>query len=261
MSPSPVGALFQYWRKARRLSQLALAVTAEVSPRHICFLETGRARPSREMVLLLASALDVPLRERNALLLAAGFAPVYEETSLDAPELAPARAAIEAILRQQEPYPAVVMNRRWDILVSNTAAARFFGLLLPGGAPEPPNVLRLMFSPEGLRPAVVNWEEAAEALVRRAQREVVGHVLDDGTRALLDEILAYPGVPARWRSPGVDRPQLPVVPVSFRLGTATLSFFSAITTLGTAQDITLQELRVESFFPLDEATATAMKTL
>jgi transcriptional regulator with XRE-family HTH domain len=127
---SPIGTLLQHWRQVRRKSQLALAIEAEVSPRHLCFIETGRAQPSRDMVLLLASALDVPLRERNVLLLAAGYAPMYRETDLDSPELGAVRAALQAILRQQEPYPAVVMNRSWDILAGNDAASRFFGFLL-----------------------------------------------------------------------------------------------------------------------------------
>src|ERR1043166_7455867 len=133
------GALLQHWRKHRHLSQLALATEAEISPRHLCFVETGRSKPSREMVLLLASALDVPLRERNALLLAAGFAPVYSERGLDAPELAAVRAALDAILQHQEPFPAVVMNRHWDVVATNRAAARFFAFLLgaPAAAPRP----------------------------------------------------------------------------------------------------------------------------
>src|SRR5215510_7198895 len=159
---SSVGSLLQGWRKARQLSQLALATQAEISPRHLCFIETGRSRPSREMVLLLASALDVPLRERNALLLAAGFAPLFRETDIADPELAPARTAVESILRQQEPYPAVVMNRHWDVLFGNAAASRLFGFLLDSRElPSPMNVVRLMFDPAGLR-----WEQAAEALVR-----------------------------------------------------------------------------------------------
>jgi transcriptional regulator with XRE-family HTH domain len=253
--PSPVGALLQHWRQVRHMSQLALATEAEVSPRHVCFIETGRAQPSREMVLLLASALDVPLRERNSLLLAAGYAPMYRESNLDAPELAAARAALDAILRQQEPFPAVVMNRRWDLLSSNDAASRFFGFLLdPAPAPESPNVLRMMFDPRGLRPYVVNWEAAAEALVRRVHREAVGGAPDGPTLELLDEVLAFPGVPRSWRKPNLETPLVPVIPVIFRKGSRTFSFFSAVTTLGTAQDITLQEIRIECFFPLDAET-------
>src|SRR4051812_21700388 len=154
-----IGALLQYWRKTKSLSQLALAMEAEVSPRHISFLETGRAKPSRDMVVQLATVLGVPLRERNQLLLAAGFAPLYREARLDAPELGPVRAALDAILRQQEPFPAVVMNRHWQILHMNQAGQRFFGMLLGDRAGRPvPNVLRLMFDPKELRPHVTNWE-------------------------------------------------------------------------------------------------------
>ena len=259
-----IGPLLQYWRRARSLSQLALAHEADVSPRHVCFLETGRAKPSREMVLHLADTLAVPLRERNALLLAAGFAPMFQESTLDGPELAPVRTAIHAILNQQEPYPAVVMNRHWDIVETNRAAARFFGMLLGDRTPpDPGNVLRLMFHPEGLRPCVQLWETVAQALVRRIHREAIGGALDEAGRQLLAEILAYPGVPARWSSPDLDlgAPMVPVVPVSFRHDARVLHYFSAVTVLGTPQDITLQELRIECFFPLDDATAAAARAL
>jgi len=253
--PTDIGELLQYWRKTRQLSQLALATEAEVSPRHICFLETGRARPSRDMVLLLASVLDVPLRERNALLLSAGFAPMYSEASLDAPELSSVRVALEAILRQQEPFPAVVMNRSWDIVRTNRAADRFFGLLLDDRpASGPANVLRMMFDPDRLRPYVANWDAVAEALVQRVQREAVGGVKDAATVKLLDEILAYPGVPSRLRTPNLGAPLVPVIPVRFHKRGQTFGFFSTVTTLGTPQDITLQELRIECFFPADDAT-------
>jgi len=252
---SPFGTLLQHWRKVRRVSQLALATEAEVSPRHVCFVETGRARPSREMVLLLASTLDVPLRERNALLLAAGYAPTYRETDLAAPELAPARAALAAILGRQEPFPAVVMNRAWDILEGNEGASRFFGFLLERETTgEPANVIRMMFDPAALRPFVVEWETVAETLLQRVQREAVGGIPDERTKHLLDEVFAFPGVPRRWRQPSPETPLVPVIPVTFRKDGQTFSFFSAITTLGTAQDITLQELRIESFFPLDAET-------
>ena len=258
---SSVGALLQDWRRARQLSQLALATQAEISSRHLSFVETGRASPSREMVLLLASVLDVPLRERNTLLLAAGFAPVYAESNLDAPELAAVRRALDAILAQQEPYPAVVMNRHWDIVRTNQAGSRFFGFLLGARAAGPANVLRLMFDPGGLRPFVTNWEAVAEALVRRVRRECVGGVEDAGTQQLLAEILSHPGVPAAVRQATPGAALLPVVPVSFQKGDRRFDFFSTVTTLGTPQDITVQEIRIESFFPVDEATATAAREL
>lgn len=262
---SRVGALLQYWRDARGMSQLALALEANVSPRHVSFVETGRARPSREMVVQLANALGIPLREQNALLLAAGYAPTFAESALDAPALKTVRRALDAMLTKQEPYPAVVMNRSWNILTSNSAAARFFGFLLgEQPMPSPANVVRLMFDPAGLRPHVTNWELVAEALVGRVRREAVGGVADEATSRLLQEVLAYPGVPARWARPDSEATSVPVVPVAFAKGSRRFSFFSAVTTLGTPQDVTLQELRIECFFPMDgetEANITALADL
>jgi transcriptional regulator with XRE-family HTH domain len=261
-SAKTIGPLLQYWRKARSLSQLALATEAEVSPRHICFLETGRAKPSRAMVMLLSSVLEVPLRERNALLLAAGFAPVYAETSLDAPELGAVQTALLAILRQQEPFPAVVMNRHWDIVRTNDAAQRFFGLLLGDGASSgPANVVRLMFNPNGLRPYVSNWEAVAETLVQRVHREAVGGIADAATEELLAEVLAYPDVPKRLHRLDLSTPSVPVIPVCFRKGEHAFNFFSTVTTLGTPQDVTLQELRIECFYPSDKATEERARAL
>lgn len=252
-----VGRLIQHWRRVRKKSQLALALQAGVSARHLGFLEVGRANPSREMVLLLAGVLDVPLRERNALLLAAGYAPIYRETGLDAPEMQHARTAVGLILQHQEPYPAVVMDRHWNMLMSNRAAERFFGQLLPPPSGDSPaNIIRLMFDPAGLRPFVANWESVAEALVQRVHREALGGVPDGRTAALLEEVLAYPGVPARWRSPDLLAPfPRPYLAVQFRKGSLAQDFFSTVTTLGTPLDITLQEIRIECFFPADERTA------
>lgn len=253
---SPVGTLLQYWRGERHMSQLQLGLRADVSPRHVSFVETGRSRPSREMVLLLASALEVPLRERNSLLLAAGYAPVYRETSLEAPEMQGARAAIDAILRKHEPYPAVVMDRHWDIVTTNHSAERFFGKLLEGLHPHrPDNVLHLMFDPDAARPRVVDWPTVAEQLIRRVHREVVGSVNDEGTAELLRDLLSYPDVPPAFASPNLDTPLEPIVPVAFDVGGDVFEFFSTVTTLGTPQDITLQEIRIECFFPLNDATA------
>jgi transcriptional regulator with XRE-family HTH domain len=258
-APQSIGQLLQYWRRTRSLSQLALAAEAEVSPRHLCFVETGRARPSREMVLHLARALNVPLREQNALLLAAGFAPRYAEASLDAPELAPVRSALDAILRQQQPFPAVVLNRRWDIVGGNDAAKAFFAWLLDGRTPEAPNVLRLMFDPRGLRPHVANWEAVADALLQRVQREAVGGVQDPATSALVRSLLAAPDLPPRLRRPNLEAPLLPIVPVSFAKDGKRYDFFSAVTTLGTPQDVTVQEIRIEAFFPGNADTDRAAR--
>ncbi len=261
-SVESVGALVRYWRETRRLSQLALAQEAETSARHLCFIETGRARPSREMVLRLARVLDVPLRERNVLLLAAGFAPGYSEHTLDGSDLEWVRRAIEALLRQQEPYPAVVMNRHWDVVASNAAAARFFGFLI-GDATDgkPMNVIRLMFHPQGLRPYVIHWPATAEALIRRIHREAIGRVMDKGTRELLHEVLSYPDVPSAWRQADPGTTVVPVLPVGFSKGGRTFNFFSTVTTLGTPQDVTAQEIRLESFFPADHQTGCYAREL
>src|SRR5215470_7922649 len=200
MTVSPVGTLLKHWRGVRRVSQLELALRAEVTPRHISFVETGRAHPSREMVLTLARALDVPLRERNQMLLAAGYAPLYRETGLDEASMSRVRAALDRLLAHHEPYPAVVMDRHWDVLRTNDAAAAMFAWLLDGAdAGDPPNVVRLMFGP--VRPHVANWEETGQALVQRVHREAVGGVPDAQTARLLDEVLALPGIPDAWRRP------------------------------------------------------------
>jgi transcriptional regulator with XRE-family HTH domain len=259
---SSVGRLIAQWRHARRKSQLALALDADVSSRHLSFLESGRAKPSREMVLRLADVLDVPLRERNELLLSAGFAPLYRETDWAAPEMHEARRALELILARQEPFPAVVMDRHWNLVLGNRGATRFFSWLVDlAQQPSPPNVLRLLFHPDGVRPFVTNWEEVAHALVQRVHREAVGGVPDEATRALLDEILGYPGVPARWRAPDFRVAPPPFMPVRFAKDDRAFRFFSTVTTLGTPYDITLQEMRIESFFPADAETEAATEAL
>lgn len=252
-----VGALLQSYRKARQLSQLALATEAGVSSRHLCFVETGRARPSREMVLLLSDTLDVPLRERNTLLLAAGFAPEFVESPLEGPLLTVVRCALDAMLLQHEPFPAVVMNRHWDILITNRAAASLFAFLLEGQLlRESNNVLRLMFHPDGLKPFVSNWSEVAEALLHRVRREAVAGIKDDATAKLLRELLGYPGIPASLgRTAGNRLPTtVPIIPVRFHREGREYNFFSTVTTLGTPVDVTAQELRIECFFPADDET-------
>jgi hypothetical protein len=208
------------------------------------------------MVLRLARVLDVPIRERNQLLLAAGYAPLYREVGLAGEESAAVRVALERILTAHEPYPAVVLDRHWNVVGTNHAAEAFFGWLLgDSNAGQPANVIRLMFDPDGIRPFVENWGAAADALVQRVHREAVGGIPDPATVALLEEALAYPGVPAQWRSPDLARTPLPVVPMEFRKGGLALSYFSTVTTLGTPQDAMLQEIRLESFFPADQTTA------
>jgi transcriptional regulator with XRE-family HTH domain len=235
------------------MSQLTLASEAQVSPRHVSFVESGRSRPSAAMVLTLARALDVPLRERNQMLLAAGHAPVYPQADLDSPAMAPVRAAIDRILGHH-PFPAVVKDRHWNLVTANEPAGALFGWLLGERASEPANVVRLMFDPHGLRPHVANWDEVAEMLIQRVHREAVGGASDPDTQDLLDEALAQPGVPEAWRTPDFVLAPTPMLPIVFSKDGLTVSYFSMVTTLGTPLDITAQELRIESFYPADDAT-------
>jgi transcriptional regulator with XRE-family HTH domain len=246
------------------LSQLDLAVDAGVSSRHLSFIETGRAQPSREMVLLLARALDVPLRDRNDLLTTAGYAPIYRATRLDAPALAQVRRALDFILRQQEPYPALVLDRHWNVLEANQGSARVQARFLDPQAVAalgPPNAMRLMFHPAAFRPWIVNWEATAASLIQWLHRDVVSGHGDAETRALLDELLSYPDVPRQWRSVDLDVSTAPFLPIELARDRVRLRYFTTLTTLGTPHDITLQELRVESFFPADAATEEVTRSL
>jgi transcriptional regulator with XRE-family HTH domain len=256
---APVGVLLREWRAARGVSQLGLALDADVSARHLSYVETGKSQPSRDMVVRLADALQVPLRERNALLLAAGFAPEYPETPLDTPELTQVRRAIDFTLEHQEPYPAFVLNRRWDVLCANRAAARIGAFLIGGSAHT--NVMRKFFDPRDLRSVVVNWEEVAGDLIRHLHEEVAAVPTDTCARALLDEVLRYPGVPTRWRTRDLATVPLPVLTVAFRKDGRELRFFSTIATFGTSRNVTIDELRIECTFPADDATAELCRAL
>jgi hypothetical protein len=209
--------------------------------------------------------LQVPLREQNAWLTAAGYAPVYRETPLGAPDLEQVRRALGFILGQQEPYPALVVDRHWNLLMQNDAARRLFGLFVDAETsarlPGPPNVVRITFHPQGLRPCIADWEALAGPLLQQIHREAVGGLPDEGTRRLLEEVLAYPGVPARWRVPDPGAHSAPVLPLALRKGDLAARFFTTIATLGTPQDVTLQELRVECFFPADRATEDLARRL
>jgi transcriptional regulator with XRE-family HTH domain len=259
---APFGALLRHWRQARGMSQLALAVEAEVSARHLCFLETGRARPSREMIQILAEVLDVSLADRNAMLLAAGYAPAYGQRDLDAPEVAHVRRAFQFVLRQQEPYPAVVVDGGWDVVMRNDAATRIFGLFLAGGGLRPEharNALRMVCHPEGLRRFIVNWEEFAGPLIQTLHREAAGGL--PAVARLRDELLAYPGMPVRWRRPDPDVVVTPVLPMRLRRGDVALAFFSTLTMLATPRDVALEQLRIECFYPADAATEETARRL
>jgi transcriptional regulator with XRE-family HTH domain len=248
MPSAPVGDLLRDWRQRRRLSQLDLALEAGVSTRHLSFVETGRAKPSPEMVIHLAEELEVPLRERNRLLLAAGYAPVYEERELDAPEMQPVHDAIQLVLDGHDPYPAITVDRGWALVASNRAAG-----LLMAGLPEdllapPMNVLRASLHPDGLAPRIANLGQWKAHLLQRLAREaaVTG---DPALRALHQELDGYPAPPGDGEVGDV------VVPLRLRIPGGELRFFSTVTTFGTAVDITVEELSIESFFPADRATA------
>lgn len=260
--PAPatrLGALLRQWRAARRVSQLDLALEAGVSARHLSYVETGKAQPSRDMVARLADTLDVPLRERNALLMAAGYAPEYPERALDTPELAPIRRAIELIVGHQEPFPAFVLDRRWEVLLTNRAAARVADVLIGGSRHT--NMVRQFFDPADLRAVVVNWEEVAGDLIRHLHDEVAAVPSDAGAYSLLEEVLRYPGVPSRWRTRDLGAVPPPLLTVHFRKGDQELRFFSTITTFGTPLDVTIDELRIECTFPADDATAEFCRAL
>jgi len=263
LEPRRVGPLLRQHRQRRRLSQLTLSLEAGVSTRHLSFVETHRAQPSRELVLQLAEVLQLRLRERNELLLAAGYAPVFPETPLDAAPMAELRRAVELLLRRNEPFGALALDRRWDVVMVNGAYAWLLGQLT-GAALTPyavleaprPNVLREFFDPRGLRPFVKNWDEVAGALVPRLLRERAE--ADEDHAALIDEVLAYPGVPRRPAASGAPRL---VVPLQLAVGGQVLSFFSTLATVGTPRDVTVEELRIESFHPVDEATSAAVAAI
>lgn len=252
------GARLRWWRKRRAMSQLDLAGAAGSSQRHVSFLESGRTQPSRDMVLRLATALDVPLRQQNALLLAAGFAPIWRESNLAAPELTPVNQALDYILTQQEPFPALVVDRRWNLLRTNASAGRLTTFLTgppsPQSTTDPINIAEWLLAPDGLRPFLVNWHEVAIYFLRGIQADAMA----DGTQenaALLHRLLAYPDVPALSHVPALEEPPSPVLAMHFRKGQTSLRLFTTIATLGTPQHVTVQELRIECFFPADAATS------
>jgi transcriptional regulator with XRE-family HTH domain len=259
--PDSFGMLLKQWRNQRGFSQLDLAVTSQVSQRHISFLESGRAKPSQEMVLQLAAFLEIPLRQQNLMLTAAGFAPIYAETDLSAPEIASVRKALDFMLRKQEPYPAFAIDRYWNLLLTNNAADRLLAAFI-----EPDklqtlfyldgkiNLMRVIFHPQGLRPFIVNWEDFANHLLQRVHREALFKEQSQQSIALLDELMSYPGVAEILHSSNRASQNTLLLTVQLKRNDLELQFFSTIATLGTTYDITLQELRIEFLFPADEAT-------
>jgi transcriptional regulator with XRE-family HTH domain len=249
---APVGELLRDWRLRRRLSQLDLASVAEVSTRHLSWVETGRSRPTPQMILRLAESMDVPLRERNTLLLAGGFAPAFAETALDAPALGPVLEALRAVLAAHEPFPAVVVDRAWEMVDANSGIARLTAGVAPDLLEPPVNVLRLSLHPQGLAPRIANLAQWRAHLLARLAREAAA-TADPVLGELLSELRGYPGgeqvVP-----PGGQV----VVPLRLRHADTVLSFLSTTTVFGTPQDVTVQELALEAFYPADSATRAAL---
>jgi transcriptional regulator with XRE-family HTH domain len=263
MTPSPtVGQLLREWRQRRRLSQLDLALDAEVSQRHLSFIEAGRAAPSRDMVLRLAERMSVPLRERNALLMAAGYAPSYRERPLTDPALAAARQAVDLVLASQEPFPALAVDRHWTLVAANAAVHRLLSGIDEALLAPPVNVLRLSLHPQGLAPRIANYEEWRAHVLHRLAGQIEASC-DPVLIALHAELKALPPPPRRLIPRKPMRPKEPdiVVPFDLIVGERVLSFLSTTTIFGTPVDITLSELAIELFFPADAETAKAVREL
>jgi transcriptional regulator with XRE-family HTH domain len=258
------GPELRRWRTLRGLSQEKLAEQAEISARHLSFLETGRSAPSRDMVLVLAGALDLPLREQNTLLAAAGYASVFRESPLEGSALGMVRRALDHMLAKHEPYAAVVMNRAWDVSRMNQGAARLFAWALGGRMPPPEvasNAMRALLHPEGLREVVVGWERLAAGLLWRTRREHAA-APDERVERLLAELAAYPGVPSRLGTAADELSgEQPFVTIHLARDGEELRFFTTLTSLGTPLDVTAQEIRIESYFPADDATEAFVRRL
>jgi transcriptional regulator with XRE-family HTH domain len=260
--PAPFGTLLKQWRNQRGISQLDLAVASQVSQRHISFLESGRAKPSRDMVLKLAMVLDIPLRQQNLMLSAVGFAPIHSQTDLSAPEMTPVRRAIDFMLQKQEPYPAFVIDRYWNLLLTNKAATHLLTTFIDPTDLQTQfyqdgkiNLMHVLFHPQGLRPFIADWENLAGHVLQRVQREAMTE--DEQSTTLLNELMSYPGVgELRYSSNQLSQDAL-ILTTHFKRDNREWKFFSTIATLGTPYDITLQELRIECLFPADEATEQA----
>ena len=251
---SDLGDLLKEWRGLRRRSQLDVSVDSGISQRQISFIESGRSVPSRSTLMHIAEALDIPFRERNVLLLAAGYAPLYSNAAWNSDEMKSINKALERVLAQHEPYPAIVMDRYWNVLLTNSAAPRFFNCFIDMSTrPSPRNMLHLIFDPQGMRPFIANWQSLAKAMIQRVYRETVGHIVDQQTKDLVASLLAYPEVQSDWRAPETTG-ALPMIPLSFVKDGAMMNYFSLLTTVGTPQTIAAQELRVECMYPADDET-------
>ena len=250
-------ALLRYWRSQRGLSQLDLGLNAGVSARHLSFLETGRSRPSVEMVMLLLETLDVPLRSRNEVLRAAGFEAHYPDPGIESMLAGPLALTVDLMLRHHEPFPMLVVDRHYEVAATNQAAARFLAL---AGLEHHDNVVRLLFDAEA-RPLVDDWQRTAGEILRRLQREVLHRPGDEAMADLLADLLKTPDIPSDWRQPDLAAGSEPAIPLRFRLGDLVLSFMTTITAFNAPINVTLDELRIESFFPLDEVTESFCRSV
>ncbi|WP_420846324.1 helix-turn-helix domain-containing protein [Microvirga brassicacearum] len=258
---STIGDHLRDWRQRRRMSQMDLALEADISTRHLSFLETGRSQPSREMVLHLAEQLEVPLRERNVLLVSAGFAPVYSQRSLDDPALDAARQAVDLVLKGHEPYPALAVDRHWSLVTANAALMPLVGSVDPALLKPPVNVLRLSLHPGGLAPRIVNFGEWRDHLLARLHHQV-DVTADAVLMKLMDELRAYPTPSGRKHQPTARQDYAGVlVPLQLATPDGTLTLFSTTTVFGTPVDVTLSELAIEAFFPADSDTAAILRTM
>ena len=258
-APQPFGAHLRHWRQHRRLSQLDLAMDAAISTRHLSFVETGRASPSREMVLRLSERLDIPLRERNTLLVAAGYAPMYRERALDDPALSPARQAVELILKSHEPYPAIAIDRHWNLVAANSVVPHLLAGVDPELLQPPLNVLRLSLHPKGLAPQIANLAQWRTHLIDRVRHQIAASG-DPLLAALLEELQAFPEPQGAALHLDGEHPGV-VMPFQFTTPQGVLSFISTVTVFGTPVDVTLQELAMETFFPADDFTRQALQAL
>jgi transcriptional regulator with XRE-family HTH domain len=258
------GAQLRAWRHTRHLSQEQLAGRAGVSPRHLSFVENGRSQPSRDLVLALAGALDVPLRERNTLLAAAGFAAAFRVSSLDGQALASLRRGIDHVLAQQEPYGAIVIDRGWDLIRMNRGAERLFRRFpsaTEDGTRAAGNLLLGTVHPEALRPYIVNWTDVAGHLVARLHRDIAARNGDDELSRLLARALAQPGMPAEWRAFAPGRSTEPFIPLHLRSPQLEVTLFTMMTSIGTPLDVTAEEIHIETYFPADDASEAALRAL
>ena len=258
---SEFGHLLRHWRNAKRFSQLELALEADVSARHISFLETGRSNPSRSMIMTLSTILDVPLAERNALMQSAGFAQQYSRLDLDAAEMKPVLDALDFILTKHDPYPAGVFDADWNLLMGNASHQKLFGLLKhqTPNFPDTNNVVEMLFHPNGVKPYLRNWEEVASLMLQRLHRERL--VYQQRQSDLLDRILAMEGIPENWKSFHPAQASHPMVSLELELDGFRLSMFSALSSFGTAIDVTANELVLEQYFPTDQVSADFLKSL